>query len=348
MNQTTVISLLTNSGLNNVSIADGFVYFQDPSCIFPAFDTVFHFAWIVMMIFTIIMLFGWGALYIKNGININTVFNNAKTLILIFCIFALTKPIVNVIYGDNLFSRQCDTKRVSWTTVQDLIRTREEHYGRDANFEFFNVIDSLSMTGVNTSPNAQTMTYANSNYSTANMAATTNSYALGVSGGVYATSNTGTSLGLLNNANIQSVEYHSGETIYVLLNGTKISRSGGSVSWRNNNPGNIIKSEFALKNGAVGSTDRWAVFPNEETGLSAMKKLLQSKNYVSLSIQGAINRWAPSSDGNNPVKYAQFVAKTAGLSVDARIQDLSDDDLNKMVRAMQKMEGWIPGIEKEI
>ena len=330
MDKTTIIHLLTNSGLNVFGMDNEFVYFQDPSCIFPAFDNFLNFAWIVVLVFTAIMLFGWGVLYIKNNVNINSLFNNAKTLILVLCVLSLTKPIVNVIYGENLFAKQCETKHVSLSVVQELLDSREKQlgtYGPESNFEIFSVIDSWSHDILPRQPSTQTTTFENDSYSVSNME---------------------TSPNLLTNTNVSSIQYQNNATIYILLNGTRISRSGGSASWRNNNPGNIIKSKFALNNGAIGTTDRWAVFRDEETGLNAMKKLLLSKNYADLSIRGAINRWAPSSDNNNPEKYANFVAKTAGLSIDARIKDLSADDLTKMVRAMQKFEGWIPGIEKII
>jgi hypothetical protein len=145
MENATIINLLNNSGLKVIGMDNNFVYIQDPSCIFPAFDAVFNFATTVALLFVAIMLFGWGLLYIKNGIKINTLFNNAKALILIFAIFGLTKPIVNFIYGDNLFARQCETKQISLTKVQELLSAREKKFGQYdniENYEIFNIIDS--------------------------------------------------------------------------------------------------------------------------------------------------------------------------------------------------------------
>lgn len=139
------IVLLQNSGLKVIGMDKQFIYIQDPSCIFPAFDAIFNFAATVALLLTAIMLFGWGMLYIKNGIKINTVFNNAKALILIFAVFGLTKPIVNFIYGDNLFAKQCETKRLELTKIQDLLDSRKKQLGQhgDAeNFEVFNIVDS--------------------------------------------------------------------------------------------------------------------------------------------------------------------------------------------------------------
>ena len=145
MEQATIVNLLTNSGLKVFGMDDTFVYIRDPSCIFPAFDDFFNFAWIVALVFTAIMLFGWGALYIKNGTNINSLFNNAKKLILIFCLLSVTKPIINVVYGENLFAKQCDIKKVSLVAIQEFLNERDKHfeqYGREGNFEVFNIVDS--------------------------------------------------------------------------------------------------------------------------------------------------------------------------------------------------------------
>ena len=96
------------------------------------------------------MLFGWAVLYIKNGVKINTLFNNAKTIILIFCILSAVKPIVNAIYGDNLFARGCDRKRVSMTHVQELLEIRNKTLsGKEESdlYEIFDVVDSGVILG---------------------------------------------------------------------------------------------------------------------------------------------------------------------------------------------------------
>lgn len=348
-----ITTLLNNSGLEKVNISGGFIYFQDPSCIFPVFDSFFNVAWIIALVFIAIMLFGWGVLYIKNGVNINTLFNNAKTVLLVLCIFGLTKPIVDMVYGKNLFSTQCEKKRVSLALVQELLDAREKYLGesdRNTDFEIFTVIDSGVVlppemlneeTSDSSNKSSQKSDYSNSSDSTANMRkknGSKNQDGQSSSGGN----------NFVSTSNVKSIEYRNNATIYVLISGERISRSGGSVSWQNNNPGNIRKSEFARQNGAVGETDKWAVFPDEETGLRAITKLLQTKNYVNLSIKQAINRWAPSSDGNNPDRYAKNVSQRTGLPITAVIKDLSDNDLMKIARAMQSIEGWKPGVEKRI
>ena len=315
MDNATIKNLLTNSGLNVFDIRGDFVYFEDPSCIFPAFDTILEYAWVVVCILTGIMLFGWAMLYIKNGVKIDSLFHNAKSLILILAVLSIVKPIVNAVYGDNLFAKQCEIKRVSLAMVNELLEQRNKQFGISDEYflyETFTVTDS--------GPTTNSISYSSQpeeNYNQTNIAGTSNF--------VY-------------------VEIEPNAIIYVSKDGAKIKRSGGSVAWRNNNPGNIIKSSFARAHGAIGETERWAVFPDEETGLKAMVSLLRTNKYNKLTIYEAVNKWCPGTSD----KYPNFVAKTSGLPVNSVLQNLNDDDLYKIVRAMQTFEGWIPGKEERI
>ena len=145
MNITEIVTLLTNSGLQNIKVGGGVVEFDDPSCIYTAFDAILNYGWVVIVVLTAIMLFGWGFLYIKNGVNINNVFNNAKAIILIFCILSAAKPIINVVYGENLFAKACQRRQVSLTDIQELLDMREKmlkNQDDDSLYEIFEVIDS--------------------------------------------------------------------------------------------------------------------------------------------------------------------------------------------------------------
>ena len=326
MERVNIINLLTNSGLKVFGIDNDFVYIQDPSCIFPAFDSFFNFAWIVAMVFIAIMLFGWGALYIKNGVKINTLFNNAKNLILVLCIFAAVKPIVNAVYGDKLFEQQCATKQISLNLVRELQEMRKQKFGRhgdEANFEIFSIIDS----GVNMqSMSSDGISFGDNNNDNDELFLNSSSF----------------------DSNVLRVEASKKSVIYFLANGDKIERTGGSTSWRNNNPGNIEYREFAKKHGAIGTDGRFAIFQSESDGLDAMVSLLRTKNYKNLSLYQAIERWAPSSDGNNPANYAKTVSKLSGFPIDVKLNTLTDEDLRKITSAMQRFEGWNVGVERKI
>src|SRR3990170_6396089 len=124
---------------------------------------------------------------------------------------------------------------------------------------------------------------------------------------------------------------------------------GGTLAWRNNNPGNIKWGEFAKKYGAIGKgAGGHAIFPTYEIGRNAQKKLLFSseKGYNKLSIKKAMAKYAPTDDtaaNNDPDRYANFVAKKIGTSINTILSDLTEDQQNKMIDAMGKFEGYIEG-----
>lgn len=91
---------------------------------------------------------------------------------------------------------------------------------------------------------------------------------------------------------------------------------------RNNNPLNIEAGPFASGvQGYSGSDGRFAKFDTPEGGIQAANKLLdiyQNKHGLN-TVSGIVNRWAPSSDGNNVSAYAANVAQQLGIDPNAPI-----------------------------
>lgn len=85
----------------------------------------------------------------------------------------------------------------------------------------------------------------------------------------------------------------------------------GSLSYRNNNPGNLRPA------GQPGCTpvNGFCSFPTYDDGYQALVRDLQAKANRGMTIQGAINVYAPASDSNDPVSYAAQLAAANGLSV---------------------------------
>lgn len=330
-----IVLLLKNSGLQNITVGNGIIEFDDPACIYTAFDKILEFGWIVIVFLTLLMLFGWAVLYIKNGVKLNNLFSNAKTIILIFCILSIVKPIVNFVYGDNLFARGCDRKQVSLTSVQELLELRNKNLPKSIEDELYEIFD-VTDSGVIYDSNSQ---YANQNSYYESSGYTDNDFYNEQTAGI--SSQTSSHI-------FVHATYSNLDTIYINTNGEKIKRSNGSAAWRNNNPGNIRKSKAAYSFGAIGETDKWAIFPDEETGLNAIVKLLQSKNYRNLSVRAAIHRWAPYSDGNNPENYARKISKMTGLPADAKINTLNEFELQKVANAIKTIEGWTVGKEEKL
>ena len=337
MDETTTFELLKNSGLKVFGMDSDFIYFEDPSCILPAFDTLLEYAWVAILIMLAIMLFGWGVLYIKNGVKIDTLFNNAKTIILILGILGAVKPVVTIIYGKDLFAQQCEVKQVSRAAVNELLEMRNKKLGKsDENllYENFNVIDSgpTSMGTENISTEDITPSFVGKNIETDSKKNIE----------TISSESTGTTLTKNISGLPVSIDASSRrlEIIYVYSDGTKIKKSGGNRAWRNNNPGNITKKIY----GAIGIVDGFAIYPDEEAGLRASMQLLRNdRRYKNTPLGKVYEKWAPREAGNDPVAYANFVSKKTDIPLNKRISELSDNELMRVVRAMQIKEGYKSG-----
>lgn len=103
---------------------------------------------------------------------------------------------------------------------------------------------------------------------------------------------------------------------------------------RNMNPGNIKYGDFAKKYGAKKDKDGFAIFPNREVGLKAMKDLLTSKSYKDMPASEAIRKWT----GGHPYRY------DLGPIADKKISEMDPDELSIVMGTMQKGEGTRYGV----
>lgn len=143
MNADTIIRLLTNSGFHNVRVDPDFVYMEDPSCILRSFETFAHYAWVAIMILTGLMLTGWAISMIRGAKN--DFFTNLRNLIIIFGVLSIAKPIMNLIYGGDLFARGCHTISVPMAEMNRLLDARNSKLkSRDEYdlYEDFDIYDS--------------------------------------------------------------------------------------------------------------------------------------------------------------------------------------------------------------
>lgn len=118
----------------------------------------------------------------------------------------------------------------------------------------------------------------------------------------------------------------------------------GSFSWLNNNPGNITAGGawYGAYQGKV-NWHNFMIFPSWDLGLDAIGQLMRGPTYSQLSILGAFQRYAPASDGNDPVRYANQVAAAVGTDVSTIVGELSDDDMVALQNAITDMEGAVAG-----
>lgn len=130
--------------------------------------------------------------------------------------------------------------------------------------------------------------------------------------------------------------------MYVGNDGNVYEFSGGTRAWRNNNPGNLEYGKFTRDNGAIGTDGRFAIFPDTATGFNAMANLLSTNAYQNLTIEGAINRYAPPNE-NNVENYLKSIERQTGFPPSTPMNNLSKDNLLKLAKAMTKHEGNISG-----
>ncbi|MFU2075783.1 integrating conjugative element protein [Gallibacterium anatis] len=134
-------------------------------------------------------------------------------------------------------------------------------------------------------------------------------------------------------------------TVYRTADGKFVRREGGSLAWRNNNPGNIKMGDFAKSMGAIGvGPGGFAIFPDEATGERAIHALLKTDSYNNLSIAKAMERYAPPKE-NDTELYIRQITKATGLDRNTSMSSLSDEQRAQFVKAIRKHEGWITGKE---
>lgn len=108
---------------------------------------------------------------------------------------------------------------------------------------------------------------------------------------------------------------------------------------RNNNPGNLEDGAFARRQpGYVGTDGRFAVFEDAASGIRAQERLL-TDHYFGRGIntvRGVVAKYAPASDGNDTARYAEFIAKRAGVSPTEPITDPAVQ--RKVAQAMRVFE----------
>jgi hypothetical protein len=111
-------------------------------------------------------------------------------------------------------------------------------------------------------------------------------------------------------------------------------RVGGTIPWRNNNPGDIRFGRFARRHGAIGAAFGFAVFPDVATGAAAIAPLLHN-NYQDMTVRAAIEKYDADPDKK---QYATNVIMAIGATEKTLVRDLSPTQFAKMVAAIIKQE----------
>ncbi|WP_439412972.1 TIGR02594 family protein [Enterobacter ludwigii] len=149
------------------------------------------------------------------------------------------------------------------------------------------------------------------------------------------------------NETLKTVEYEAND-------GSRLLKTGGTLNWRFNNPGNLMATKDASKQaGRIGSAivhnpeaNKFAIFASISLGENAKNRLLKEQ-YKDKTIPEVTEKYSPSEGGNDPVEYANFIMKETGIPDNKKVGDLDDEDFGKLLKAISKQEGGLkPGTEK--
>lgn len=143
---------------------------------------------------------------------------------------------------------------------------------------------------------------------------------------------------------------------YLQSDGTHLLRTGGTIAWRFNNPGNIRPAKSGrLIMGAIGigktkSNGSFLIFASYEAGREQKRSLLRRKyndRTIYTMLAGVPDKngnlimgYAPASDKNDPQAYAAAISKHANLPENKVLSELTEAELEKVLDAMEIKEGF--------
>jgi hypothetical protein len=94
-----------------------------------------------------------------------------------------------------------------------------------------------------------------------------------------------------------------------------------NIPTRHRNPGDISAGQWANCHGAIpaapdpkqpqGPPSRYAVFPDAQTGWTALRKLLAA-HYAGMTVEEAISKYAPATE-NHTGQYIAYVCEWTGM-----------------------------------
>jgi len=100
--------------------------------------------------------------------------------------------------------------------------------------------------------------------------------------------------------------------------GTNSRYPNGSLSYQNNNPGNLIYNTYTAglgaTKGAGSKTHSFSKFATLEAGYGAMRANWESAGYRNLTIAQGLKRWAPDGGGKYQNNIASFINKSGGVA----------------------------------
>lgn len=328
MDTSAILTLLKNSGFHTLGADRTFIYLEDPSCILRSFEIFIRYAWAAITVITAFLLMGWAISMIR-GIK-NDITYNLRSLVLIFGILSAAVPIINTIYGSELFAKGCRTIKVPIAEVDKLLQARNlklKKNNHEDSYEYMDIYDS-KFANIQDFQNIGEIPYSELPVMSAGEAKEI-------------------PVSVLENAsNVITAAVGKGYVVYTNKDGTKYKKTGGTLAWRNNNIGNVENTPFMQSHGALNvpkSESRFAVFPDRETGRKALIRLLrEGEKYKNNTIKGAMESYAPPTE-NDTVAYYNKIKRETGIPLDTKLSSLTNEQLSRIVAVIEDVEDWRSG-----
>lgn len=128
---------------------------------------------------------------------------------------------------------------------------------------------------------------------------------------------------------------------YIDANGDHLLRSGGTISWRFNNPGNLrpgSKYTLHIGQGSTKNNGNFLIFPTVEAGRIEKKNHLLRKHQND-SLEQMLKNYTPPTD-NNTDKYINFVQSKTAIDKTSKIGKLSEAELENLLQTLQLYEDY--------
>ena len=148
-----------------------------------------------------------------------------------------------------------------------------------------------------------------------------------------------------------SATYHPNIEVaeFICEDGRHLLRSGGTLPWRINNPGDLTarkvdgvpaprKAKGYIGFATTRSGRTFLIFPDEDAGREELKANLK-RLHGDRTIPEAIPIYAPKKE-NDTEKYVRDLLKTSGIPAGRKIGECSDAELEKIVSSIAEIEGF--------
>jgi len=147
---------------------------------------------------------------------------------------------------------------------------------------------------------------------------------------------------------VRAIQGRKNSVVYIAEDGTRVIRRGGKWTWRNNNPGNLVKGRKSRSLGSIGVAGGFAVFPDYQTGRRALKGVLES-TYAHFSLFRLVAKYAPAEDDNDVDNYRRLLRKLTGIDFKRAVHTLDSNEMESLMNAIERIEGGSePGEEIQL